>query len=647
MIRPRTPRLSSLIAVGLVCLLAACAQAQSSVQPQPLSVSVYFGNNAVWQRDHVVQIRGLGTPGVKVSFASADLGEGVTSVKDDGTWTIQLPPKPAGGPYSYTLRSGKDQLIIRDVFLGDVFICSGQSNMEWPVAMTDDAPEALTKTDDKIHHLMVPHVSVADRRREPSAEAFWQTVYPGRTEGFTAIGYYFAEHLRRTYPELAIGIINVSWGGSRIEAWLPDATNGPGLIEASVVNRASWAKLRNKYPEAFDDPARRLPVTPDSPVGQPIELGSNWEGRGFPEIDGTMWYDRKVDLSDRQLAAGPVYLVLGPVDDSDSTYVNGQLVGSTLQLYNQTRRYAVPPGVLKPGTNRINIHVEDTGGGGGLTAPQDSIYLQTGIGRVALGRGWEIRPESLSYDTLGAANQIPQRIYNGMLATLQHVAAKGVLWYQGESNASSLADADAYAGQIRTLLATFRQLSGQADLPFVAVELPEFMAASEEPFQPYAFWPNVRQSTRAVLDLPATSTVVAFGYGNPDDIHPQNKRPVARLLAEEMQRLAYGTTDGPTNALATGVKQVGQTLVVTFAGTGSGFETTDGEAIRGFAVEDASGSWHHATAEAMDGGRIRVVGPAGNTYRAVAYAWSNNPDESNLSNGYGRRVGSFQLSTQE
>ncbi len=631
--------------LSIVGLLAACTQADAQ-PPRPMSVSVYFDNNSVWQRDQPVRLRGEGEPGAKVSFASADLGESMAKVSADGTWSMQLAPKPAGGPYSYTLRSGTDQIIVRDVYLGDVFVCSGQSNMEWPVGMTDDGPEAVTKTDDLLHHIMVPHVSVGDRRREPAAGAFWQTAYPGRTEGFTAVGYYFAEQLRAAYPNLAIGLIHVSWGGSRIEAWLPDAAEGPALVEVSAANRQAWDRLRAKYPAAFNDSTRRLPAVAEAP-GEPITLGGAWEGYGFPEVDGTMWLDRTFGLSARQLAAGPAILNLGPIDDSDSTYVNGRLVGHTFDKYNASRRYVIPAGVLRAGENRLSVWVEDTGGGGGLTAAPDSVYLETGIGRVALGMAWTVRPERIRYDSLGSPNQVPQRLYNGMLHSLAGVAAKGVLWYQGESNAWTADDAAVYADHIKSLVSTFRTLSGQPDLPFVAVELPEWKPPVDAPYETYGYWPNVRQSTRAILDMPATSTVVAFGYGDAVDIHPRNKKPVGVLLAEDMKRLAYGVTTGPTTARAKSLSQLGQMLVVDFEGAGAGVRASDGESIRGFAVQDAQGAWHHAEADVMDGRRVRVVGPAGKTYRAIAYAWSNNPDEANLVNGYGRPVGSFKLSLEE
>lgn len=637
---------TALPAFVFACVLAACTQVEAQPNPQPLSVSVYFGTNSVWQRDQPVRLRGTGEPGSKVSFASADLGESVAKVAADGTWQLQLSPKPAGGPYSYTLRSGKDQVIAKDVYLGDVFLCSGQSNMEWPVDQTDGGPEAVKRTDDLLHHIYIPHVSAADRRDEPAASAFWQSAFPGRTEGFTAIGYYFAEQLRARDPKVPIGIINVSWGGSRIEAWLPDAAPGPALTEVTRANRSAWSKLREDYPNAFAPKPQKLSASPSTP-GQPIELGGAWEQRGFPEVDGVIWFDRSVAVSDRQLAAGPVYLALGPIDDTDSTFVNGRFVGQTAGKWNEPRRYAIPAGVLKPGNNQISVWVEDTGGGGGLTAPKDSVYLQTGIGKIALGTGWTVRPEALRYDSMGTPNQVPRYLYNGMLHSLAGVHAKGVLWYQGESNTWTQGDADAYAGQIHSLVETFRELSGQPELPFVAVELPEWKAATDDPYETYGYWPDVRQGTRSILDMPATSTVVTLGYGDAEDIHPRNKRPVAALLAEEMGRVAYGILDGPTNALATEVKQAGQMLVVEFKGAGVGFQTLDGQDIRGFAVQDAKGAWYHASADAMDASHIRVVGPTAGPYRAVAYAWSNNPDEANLINGYGRRVGSFRLSMEE
>ena len=299
----------------------------------------------------------------------------------------------------------------------------------------------------------------------------------------------------------------------------------------------------------------------------------------------------------------------------------------------------------------MSIRVFDGGGGGGLSAIRDSIYLDTGIGREPLGgEGWRVRPEQITLDTTVSPHTTPRLLYNGMLAPLAGLKAAGVLWYQGESNAGSETSSRNYAEQIMQLVGHFRALTEQPELPFVAVELPDFMDPTQEPYQTYGYWPELRQSTRAILGLPATSTVVATGYGDVEDIHPRNKRPVALMLAEEMSRIAYGTEDEPRNSWPKElIAQGPSAVVVEFADVGGeGLGTLDGTAPQGFALQDASGRWHYAEARILGEDSVRLTASASEgAITAVAYAWSNNPDESNLVNGHGRRVGSWRMAMGE
>lgn len=271
----------------------------------------------------------------------------------------------------------------------------------------------------------------------------------------------------------------------------------------------------------------------------------------------------------------------------------------------------------------------------------------TNAGRIRLGDNWRVRPDQLSYDSLPPANQTPRALYNGMLHSLDGVAARGALWYQGESNAGSDADASAYAQQLQSLVGVIRQLTGDTLLPFVAVELPEHLPASSDPIEANGSWARLRQSTRAVSSMPQASSVVTFGYGNPGDIHPREKRPIGKMLAVEMERLAFGKTSGPRFPVATELTQTGQMLTVRFEHVGTGLRAEDDQPLRGFAVRDTSGAWHFAQAEVIGKDRIRIVGPVGLSIDSVAYAWSNNPVGVNLVNGDQMRAGSFLLTLAE
>lgn len=614
---------------------------------QTLSVSVFFGEGSVWQRDQPVALRGRGPANATLTLESDAFGALNTVIDSTGAWILPLSPKPAAGPFDYSLRAGKQTLDVGNVYIGDVVICSGQSNMEWPLDATEPGPAKLaaSQTDTRLRHLYIPHTASNTLRNEPDPAAMWQSAHQGRTEGFTAIGYFVAARLREEFPDVAVGIINVSWGGSRIEAWLPNAGYADHVLSSARDRRATVEELRSKYPGAFDTTAPRLPTQGSG--GQPIEVTAPWEQQGFPGVDGVIWYDNRFQLSDRQLG-GAANIVLGRVDDTDSTFVNGHFVGSVVDGWDQVRRYTIDPKFLRAGVNTVSVRVHDHGGGGGISAGAEGAYVDSGAGEVSLNRGWTARPERIIVDTAVAAdNETPRYLYNGMLHPLCGVAARGVLWYQGESNGFNLADATSYGAQITELVRVFRTNANQPDLPFVAVELPEFQAFNDEPYALYEHWPLIRQSTRAILDLPNTSTVVALGYGEAGDIHPRRKQPVAQMMAEELLRLAYDQQDSPRNSLPLKLEPVGQAMLVTFDSAGRALETTDGEAIRGFALQDTDGRWHHASAQLVGDYQVRLTGPPGHTFEAAAYAWANNPAAANLANASGRRVGSFELTINQ
>jgi len=517
--------------------------------------------------------------------------------------------------------------------------------MEWLVDNSNDAGRAKTISDPMLRHLKVPLTAAGTPLKE-LPHGPWLSAAPSRTGGFSAVGFYFAEYLRERDPSVAIGLVNSSWGGSRIEAWLP-AVAGSTAAKHTVPaeSRASWKRLQTQFPQAFDEGG--LPGRPHQAGGVPTDVGRKWEWTGYPDIDGQIWLDRTVNVQEDQLNL-PATLVLGPIDDSDSTFVNGTLVGNMQSAYAKTRRYRIPDGLLKAGDNAVSVWVEDTGGGGGLYQSPDSIYLQLADERIALGHdGWRSRPQRLYVDSLGEVNHRPANLYNAMLYPLAGLKASAVLWYQGESNAGGREEAQAYSQQMVSLTKTFRALTAQPQLPMLVVELPDFTAAYEGPFAENDWWPIVRSSQRAVYALPPAATVVTLGLGNAEDIHPRDKRPVGERLANQARRLVYGESDRPVSARALGLDYQGNSLVVRFADAGTGMQGANGSPIRGFAVRDKAGRWHHADAESIGSDRVRIDAPAGIEPRAVAYAWANNPVQANLRNSFGLPVSSFMLSLDE
>ncbi len=621
-----------------------------SAQNVGLSIHPVFGDGSVWQRNETVQLKGSAPAGARISFASEDLGESMAVSNQDGQWQMNIRAHEAGGPYSATLAlkvDGKDvlgeQISLKDIYIGDVYLLSGQSNMEWLVSNSNMGTSASAKTNTLIRHFKVPLMASRTQKID-LPHITWKYAQPGQTENFSAIGYYFAEALLEQNPGVPIGLINSSWGGSRIEAWLPSDANGKGpRKEIPAEMLIAWKDLKKKYPKAFEGDGERL--LPHGKNGEPIDIGRKWEWTGFPDINGRIWYDRVVELTEAETKT-PAELHLGAIDDMDHTYINGLTIGKT-DSYNALRVYEVPVNGMQEGMNHLSVLVTDKGGAGGLVTTPEEIFLKTATRTIPLGDGWRARPEYLEVDTMGQTQHQPAQLYNAMIRPLRGVKTSGVLWYQGESNTGDEGETRRYVTQLQELCGMFRAETGQPEVLFFVVELPDWLPVSAANFQPYAHWAMMRQAQRSILSEPNTSVIVTLGYGDTEDIHPRDKRPVSRMIADEAMRMVYGVEDGPRFSKAIELLQMGNSLVVQFDHVGTGLKASRGQAIEGFAVKGTDGKWYDAEATQQGKDRVRLLGPVGVTPQEVAYAWSNNPDEANLVNGWGRAVSSFRMTVNE
>lgn len=616
-----------------------------------LSINPIYSSGSVWQRSQEIDLKGAAPAGAIVSFSSESFGESMAITNEDGVWEMKLRAHEAGGPYSATIDmkvDGKtalgERISLQDIYVGDVYLLSGQSNMEWMVSNTTNGAAACAKTNQLIRHFKVP-LMASKTPKTDLPYITWKYAQPGQTENFSAIGYYFAEALLEKNPSVPIGLINSSWGGSRIEAWL--SGNEDGRVprkEIPAEMMKAWKELKEKYPKAFIGDGQHL--LPHGKNGEPIDVGRKWEWTGFPDINGRIWYDCVVELTEAETKV-PAELHLGAIDDSDHTYINGFTIGQNENAYAKTRIYKVPVNGMQVGMNHISVKVTDTGGAGGLVTSPDSIYLVTATRKIPLSAGWRARPEYLQVDTFGQQQHQPTQLYNAMIRPLRGVKVSGVLWYQGESNTGDEAETQAYTVQLKQLLNMFRKETGAAEVPFFVVELPDWLPVSKTNHQLYAHWAMMRQAQRTILAEPNTSVVVTLGYGDMQDIHPQNKRPVSRMLADEAMRLVYGVEDGPRFSTAVDLIKMSNALVVRLDNVGTGLKSSDGKAIDGFAVQGADGQWYDAEATLQGKDRIRLLGPVGIIPQAVSYAWSNNPDEANMVNGWGRAVSSFRMGIYE
>ncbi len=544
-----------LTAIAAAALLSASgggavAQTQTSA---PL-LGAMFQDHAVVQRDRPIAVWGQAAPGARVSVTLAQ-ASAVAMAGADGVWRANLPSMSAGGPYDLTARTADGGLqTISDVMVGDVWLCSGQSNMEFAVRQATNAEsEVGAAHDNKMRLFLVQRASRPAPADGATPVGHWRTTSPDSVRDFSAACYFMGRDLRRT-DDVPLGLIATSWGGSIIEDWLSrEAMIKLGgqdqALEALDLyardpqrGEAQWREITQAWWAAHDPGTQRgwnLPQTRDDDWA-PISAEGFWEStvEALQTFDGIVWLRKEVQLTAAQ-ARQAATLELGPVDDADVTWVNGHYVGGQ-QGWDTPRVYAVPAGTLKAGRNLIAVGVLDTNGGGGAWGAAENKRLRLADGTsIALSSDWRYRvaaplgdlPNPPRTPWIGGSGTTT--LYNGMIAPLGPWGVKGMAWYQGESN---IGDPVGYRRLLPALFADWRKRFESPDMRALVVQLANFGPAASQPANSY--WAGLRESQRAVVNAdPLAGLAVAIDIGDRYDIHPTNKLEVGRRLALEARRL--------------------------------------------------------------------------------------------------------------
>jgi len=596
-----------------------------------------FSSGAVLQRDRPIVIRGTADPGERISVR---LGAEVRQVRADdrGGWQATLPAMPAGGPFRLTATGVKAEAVAEDILIGDVWLCSGQSNMELPVQRSLNWPNELNRASDpQLRLLSVPPRSAATPQSGIGG-AGWQRADRNSVIGFSAACYYMVRDLR-TSRKIPIGAIDASYGGTRIRPWLPEAAGvalpGEGDSAAMLtLYRRDAAAAGVRFVATWEDWWRRTSRqavgvepwrAPDRLAWQPVPQVGAWDDWGVPKLDGfagLLWFRRTVTLSPEQ-AKGAARLTLGRIEDMDVVWINGVAIG-TGYGGDVRRDYAVPPGVLRPGANEIVVSVLNTAGIGGFLGPADALALvPTAGGAVPLTTDWR-------YAVASPAHASPPRtpwesraglgtIFNAMVAPLGPVALTGVAWYQGESDSSLTG----YDVRLEALMRGWRAHFQRPDLPFLIVSLAGFGAPSAEPID--SGRAQVREDQRQVATRdPHAALVVAIDLGDRWDIHPANKQEVGHRLARAAGALVYGTRETPTGPRVRNATLAPGGVTVHFQDVAGALRTWSSDRPIGFelcAAAPDSCRWAAATVEGMS---VRLASD-GRPASRVRYAWGNTP----------------------
>ena len=629
-------------------LLAALIAAPATAQPL---LNGLFADHAVVQRDRPLPVFGTAKPGETVTASFA--GQTRTAqAGPDGAWRVDFPATPAGGPYKLTATAGSASQAASDVLVGDVWLCSGQSNMEMQVSASGDAWNQINNgvPSDTIRMATIEKADARAPAADFKKPPVWKPTNKETVGGFSAACFYFARELQKT-RDVPMGLVHASWGGSGIEAWMtPKALRQVGGYDVAIetlnlslkdpvaANRFWGETMKSWWGGRHTGEG---PTAPWTGAGDwtpaPDGLGV-WERWGVPALaafNGVVWFKTEVTLTKAQ-ARQAATLGVGQVDEMDTTYVNGVGIGATSGAWLD-RVYPLAAGALKPGKNSIVVAAYDTWANGGLYGDPTKRALTLADGTRLPLTAWTYRiepktgaePPRSPWDTLAGVSTL----YNGMLAPMGPYAFAGFAWYQGETNVGR---DRTYAPLLRALMAERRE--GQTpDMPALVVQLADYGDFADKPGLPAPTAALRDAQRRAVAADSHAGLVVTHDIGDPFDIHPANKQEVGRRLALAARRVAgEAVTTGPEVVAA---KRVGDTVVISFAQVGGRLVARGSDKVIGFELCDTACRWADGR---IDGNTVVLNGAGTPMATKVRFAWADSPTF-NLFDASGLPAGPFEV----
>ena len=631
-----------------VCILlffqAACCQ---------VKLPALISDGMVLQRDTELKIWGWAAPGENVTVQfNQKMYRSTTGT--DGKWAVTFPSIKAGGPYTIDIEAS-NHITLKDILFGDVWICSGQSNMALSMERVKERYAAVIAQSDNpsIRHFFLQTRYDFNAPQQDIPSGRWESANPESLLRFSATGYFFAKSLFEKY-QVPIGLINASVGGSPVEAWLSEQAlqqfpehlqtartfkNNSYLEnirkEESAVSNA-WYNRVKQEDKGFTSTKPWYAPDYDASSWSTMQLPGYWDEQDLKDLNGVVWFKKEIDIP-ADMTGKPAKLLLGRIVDRDSVYINGIFAGTTGYQY-PPRRYDLPANLLKPGKNSIVVRVINSSGRGGFIT--DKPYQLTAGGQTIDLKGeWQYNVGAI-LDPLPATTFFqykPGGLFNGMIAPLLKYPIKGVIWYQGESNTEKPSE---YQELFAALIKDWRQHWGQGNFPFLYVQLANYMESKDQPAE--SNWAELREAQLKTLAVPNTGMAVTIDLGEWNDLHPLNKEDVGKRLARVAREVAYDdkkiTSMGP---IYQSMKVESNKIILYFSCIGSGLTIKDGTELKHFAIAGTDNKFVWAKAK-IKGNKVIVWSDEVSNPVAVRYAWADNPTGANLYNKEGLPASPFK-----
>ncbi|MBB5441186.1 sialate O-acetylesterase [Pedobacter sp. AK017] len=603
----------------------------------------------VLQRDARIRIWGWGNPGEKVVVTFKNESYNAITAAN-GHWELLLKPQSAGGPFTMTIK-GENELQISDILIGDVWICSGQSNMAYRMESVQEryTKEIENSENSNIRHFLVEQ-NLSYTVQNDVKSIGWKKANPKDILRFSAVGYFFAKSIYEKY-KIPVGIVNSTFGGTPVEGWMSaDAMHSfPQLLSVfhhyknpQVVlseKKRDELLLKNWYDSinSQDIGLNTKPLTwiadgYDASSWKAIKIPGYWEDQGMDSLDRLVYFRKEIVLPENIKGKSAV-LFLGHINGADTTYINGVKVGAIRNI-NAIRKYNIPAGLLKEGENNITVRVTSFDGKGGFVL--DKPYkLEIAGNSYPLQGVWHyrvaVRARKYPSKTLFQERNVPTLLYNGMISPLTSLVFKGVLWYQGETD---IYRSEIYGKLFPSLINNWRAKFRNGQFPFLFAQLPSYNYGETEVHPGKSDISGLREAQSKGLSIPGTGMITTYDIGEYNDIHPKNKLDVGKRFALLAEKIAYKediVSSGPTYKNMT-IRD--NKISISFGNTGLGLKINEGDSLKFFAVAGADKKFYWATA-VIENNQVIVWSANVKKPVAVRYAWANNIDHANLFNKEG------------